>query len=102
SAKPVTTEPSVLDAMFTTRPHLRVRIPGTNAAVTRKVPSRLVERTLRQSAKLISGKFFCGKTPAQLTTISTWLNLLWTSLAMAATEVSEDTSHFTASACRPT
>ncbi len=62
-------------------------MPGTKAAVTRKVPSRLIDSTLRQSAKVMSSKFFCGKMPAQLITMSTWLNFLPTSLAMAATEL---------------
>ena len=39
--------------------------------------------------------------PAQLITISTWLNLALTALAMAATEASDDTSHLTAMASRP-
>ena len=39
--------------------------------------------------------------PAQLITMSTWLNFLPTSLAMAATEASDDTSQLTASAWRP-
>src|SRR6185437_16586298 len=93
--------PSVDDAILTTRPHFRARIPGTKAAVTRNVPSRLIESTLRQSAKVISEKSFCGKMPAQLTTMSTWLNLALTSLARAATESSDDTSHLTAMASRP-
>src|SRR5262249_15021721 len=75
--------------------------PSTKAAVTRKAPSRLIERTLRQSAKVMSRKFFCGKMPAQFTTISTCPNLPCTCFAIAATPVSEDTSQFTASACRP-
>src|SRR5262249_54046208 len=45
--------------------------------------------------------FFCGKMPAQFTTISTCPNLPCTCFAIAATPVSEDTSQFTASACRP-
>ncbi len=95
------TEPNVLDAMLTTRPHLRARMPGTKAAVTRKVPSRLMESTFRQSAKLMVAKSCCGKMPAQFTTISTRPNLACTCLLIAATESSFDTSHTTASACRP-
>src|SRR5262245_50903597 len=76
-------------------------MPGTNAAVTRNVPSRLIESTVRHSANVISEKFFCGKMPAQFTTMSTLLNFLPTSLAMAATEASEATSHLTAMAWRP-
>ena len=53
-------EPNVLEAMLTTRPHWRARMPGTNAAVTRKVPSRLMERTFRQSAKVMVAKSCCG------------------------------------------
>src|ERR1700733_9223310 len=87
--------------MLTTRPHLRARMPGTNAAVTRKVPSRLMESTLRQSAKVMVAKSCCGKIPAQFTTMSTWPNLACTCLLIAATESSLDTSQTTASALRP-
>ena len=74
---------------------------GNEADVTRKVPSRLIESTCRQSAKVMAANSFCGKMPAQFTTMSTWLNLPLTSLAMAATDGSEATSHLTAIASRP-
>ena len=49
----------------------------------------------------MSANSFCGKMPAQLITMSTWLNLALTALAMAATDASDDTSHLTAIAWRP-
>ena len=87
--------------MLTTRPQPRCFMPGTKAALTRNTLSRLIDSTRRQSANFIWSKASCGKMPAQLTTMSQRPNFFCTSAAIAATDCSDVTSHWQASAWRP-
>ena len=83
--------------MLTTRPHLRCRMPGTKAALTRNVPSRLIESTLRQSAKVISAKFLLREDAGAVDhDVDVAEFGVAPALAMAATDASDDTSHCTA------